>query len=90
MADIRRIKARIRAIAEGNRKNVTVEDIRWVVSNLGRNGYLTKESGTGHLLFRVGNKRFGVCEHNPGSSQIKRCYVDDFIGVMIDLDLYEE
>jgi hypothetical protein len=90
MANLKRVKTRIREIAEGNRKNITIEDIRWVVNNLKQNGYATKETGSGHVLFRVGNKRFGVCEHNPGSSHVKRCYVDDSIDIMIDLGLYEE
>jgi hypothetical protein len=45
----------------------------------------------GHqTLFRVGSRRFGVCSHNPGSSQVKACYVDGFVEAMIDLGLYED
>jgi hypothetical protein len=91
MAELKRVKARIRDIAVGNRKNVTTDDIRWVVAHLGQNGYKVSERATTHeILFRVDNKRFGVCDHNPGSRHVKRCYVDDFINVMVDLDLYEE
>jgi hypothetical protein len=90
MADLKRVKTSIREIAEGNRKNITIDDIRWVVNQLKRNGYSTKETGSGHVIFRIGSTRFVVCEHNPGSRHIKRCYVDIFIDAMIDLDLYEE
>jgi hypothetical protein len=91
MADLRRVKARIREIAEGNRKNVTLEDIRWVVSHLELNHYTVTERRTTHeILFRVESQRFGVCGHNPGSRHIKRCYVDEFIRAMVELSLYEE
>jgi hypothetical protein len=56
MADLGRIGDRIRGLA-AQRKNVRLEDIAWVVNQLGRNGYF---------------------------------YVDEFIGAMIDLELYDE
>jgi hypothetical protein len=31
-----------------------------------------------------------VCTHNPGSKQVKGCYVDDFLNAMMELGLYEE
>jgi hypothetical protein len=90
MAELKRVKARIQEIAGGNRKNVTTEDIRWVVKRLGENGHTTSERETTHsILFRVDSQRFGVCDHNPGSHHVKKCYVDDFIEAMIELGLYE-
>jgi hypothetical protein len=90
MADLKRIRARIKEIAEGNRKNVSLEDIRWVTSHLKLNNFVVNERKTTHeMLFRVGSQRFGVCDHNPGSQHVKRCYVDGFIRAMIELNLYE-
>ena len=28
--------------------------------------------------------------HHPGSKQVKACYVDEFVDVMIDIGLYDE
>lgn len=90
MADLKRIKAFIQEIGCGNRKNVTADNIRWVVKHLGQNGYtVTERKGKEAILFRVNNRRFGICDHNPGSKHIKPCYVDEFINAMFDLDLYE-
>jgi len=91
MADLERVRAKIREIAGGNRKNVSIDDIRWVVVRLGINGYEVNERKTIHqMLFRVGHVRFGVCVHNPGNRHVKRCYVDEFVRAMIDWDLYED
>lgn len=97
MANLQKVKARIAEIAEGGRKDITVEEIAWVVSNLQRNGYETSEkvSGPGGhgKLFRVkseiGLEIFSVCTHRKGSPHVKRCYVDVFIKAMIQLGLYE-
>ncbi len=90
MAELEQIKARIREIA-GRRKNVTLAEIEWVVNQLGRNGYEVSSRNNGHqTLFRVSNHRFGICSHNPGGRQVKSCYVDRFLTVMIDLELYDE
>lgn len=89
MADIRHIRARILDIAQ-RRKNVELQDIQWVVNHLGKNGYRVSSKSNQHqYLFRVNARRFGVCHHNPGSKQIKPCYVDEFLDAMADLDLYE-
>ncbi len=37
MADLRKVKAKIKEIAEGTRKNVSIEEIEWVVNHLGQN-----------------------------------------------------
>ncbi len=90
MAELEQIKARIREIA-GRRKNVTFSEIEWVVNQLGRNGYEVSSRKNDHqTLFRVANFRFGICFHNPGERQIKSYYVDRFLNVMIDLELYDE
>ncbi len=89
MADISHIKKRISEIGQ-RRKNVELSDIQWVVENLGRNGYSVSQRGNQHAtLFRIGERQFSVCHHHRGSKQVKVCYVDDFLDVMEDLDLYE-
>ncbi|HCC57015.1 MAG TPA: hypothetical protein DEQ47_07060 [Solibacterales bacterium] len=92
MADLDKVRARIKAIAEGGRSNVTLEDIQWVVSHLGRNGYRTsvRSAGDHQQLFVVGQQIFGICTHRRGSRQLKRHYVDVFVNAMIVLELYEE
>lgn len=91
MADTEQVKDRIREIAQA-RKNVTIEDIEWVVNQL-RGTYVVSDratkSGHGHL-YRIGNRIFTVCVHHKGRKQIKPCYVDDFIDAMTDLGLYED
>jgi hypothetical protein len=90
MADLKRVKTVIQEIGCGGRKNVTADDIRWVVKHLGQNGYTVAERKTKEsILFRINGRRFGICDHNPGSKHIKPCYVDEFINAMCDLDLYE-
>ena len=90
MAELNKIKNRIRDIAD-RRHNVRLAEIEWVVRQLGLNGYNTNARDNGHsTLFRVNNRRFGVCSHNPGGAQVKACYVDEFIAAMIDLGLYED
>lgn len=90
MADLTRVKKIIQEIGRGNRKNVKADDIRWVVRHLGGNGFVVSERETKEsILFRVGTRRFAICDHNPGSKHIKPCYVDAFIDAMIDLNLYE-
>jgi hypothetical protein len=90
MANLKQIKERIQELA-GRRKNVTLSEIAWVVDQLGENGFSVGSRANGHqTLFRVNDRRFGVCGHNPGGKQIKRCYVDEFIKAMIDVGLYDE
>lgn len=90
MADLKKIKLRIRELA-ARRNSVKLSEIAWVVSQLGLNGFNVNARDNGHqTLFRVGSRRFGVCSHNPGSSHVKRCYVAGFLDAMVDLELYEE
>jgi hypothetical protein len=90
MAELEKIKQRIRELA-ARRNNVKLAEIEWVVNQLGRNGFVTNTRSNGHqTLFRAGSVRFGVCSHNPGSAQVKACYVDAFVEAMMALELYEE
>jgi hypothetical protein len=53
---------------------------------LGMNGYDTGSRTNVHqTIFRVGTRKFGVCSHNPGSKQVKACYLYEFVDAMIDL-----
>ena len=85
----RRIREKIAEIA-GRRRNVTLDEIQWVVNQL--NAFLdvgVREND--HMkLFTVGGRRFSICTHKKGSKQIKRVYVDNFLNAMIDLGWYEE
>ena len=90
MADIKNIRARISEIAQ-RRKNVELAEIEWVVNNLGANGYTVSTKRNEHnTMFRVNERRFGVCHHNPGNKQIKVCYVKEFLEAMADLNIYED
>lgn len=90
MANLERIKAVIADIAQRPR-NKTASEIKWVVDQLGAQGYSVRERKTPDgVLYGVESTRFGVCTHNPGSKQVKRCYVDDFLDAMVELGLYEE
>jgi hypothetical protein len=92
MAELKRVKQWIAEIAEGSRTNVKVEDIKRIVDHLADNGYTVKSrpAGSHATLFHVGSEVFSVCTHRPGSSQLKRCYVDGFVNAMIELGLYED
>lgn len=91
MSDTQRVKHRIREIAQ-SRRNVTLEDIEWVVGQLRtRHSVGSRDTKSGHgRIFRVDNRIFHVCVHHKGSKQIKACYVDEFIDAMTDLGWYEE
>ena len=89
MADLETIKEKIRNIA-GHRKNVTFDEIQWVVSQLGQFYDVGMRRATHGVLFKVGNQRFMVSSHNPGSKQVKSYAVDGFINAMVELGLCEE
>lgn len=90
MADKKKIKERIKELA-ARRQNVTLAEIQWVVNRLHEIGYRTSERKATHgILFGAGNTRFMVNCHNPGSKQVKRYSVDDFLGAMSELGLYED
>ena len=87
---LKQIKDRIRDVA-ARRKNVRLVDIEWVVGQLALHGFKTRSRNNGHqTMFSIDGRRFGVCTHHAGSSQIKSAYVDRFLEVMIDLGLYDE
>ena len=80
----------------GDIRILFVEDDKYYRDALGaalsEHGFAVREPRkTRHgVLYGVGTVRFGVCSHNRGGKQVKRCYVDDFISAMIELGLYEE
>jgi hypothetical protein len=94
MASIEKVRSEIARIAQ-QRKNTTAAEIKWVVDQLGINGYVARSRNTSDgVLYTVGSaqlgvRRFGVCTHNRGNKQVKECYVDDFIEAMIEIGLYE-
>jgi hypothetical protein len=89
MANLKQVREKIAEIAQ-REKNVELDEIQWVVKHLGENGYEVSVKSNDHQhLFRVNRIRFGVCHHNPGSKQIKPCYVREFLDTMADLGLYE-
>lgn len=90
MADIKQVRARIEELAQ-RPKNVELSEIQWVVNQLRLNGYAVSERSNDHnTIFKVGGRRFGVCHHNPGSKQIKACYVKEFLDAMEEVGLYED
>jgi hypothetical protein len=89
MADLETIKERIRDIA-GRRRNVTFDEIQWVVNQLGQFYNVGMRPARHGALFKVENQRFMVSSHNPGSKQVKSYSVDGFINAMVELGLCEE
>jgi hypothetical protein len=89
MEDWERIRAAIRDIAQ-RRNNVTLGEIEWVIARLGQHYDVGVRQARHGILFRVGNQRFMVNTHNPGSKQVKPYSVDGFIDAMTELGLYEE
>lgn len=91
MSKTEQVKERIREIAR-SRKNVTLDEIEWVVNQLGSIYEVhARDTKSGHgRIFRIGDQKFGVCKHHRGGKQVKPCYVDDFIDAMIELGWYEE
>jgi len=86
MPDEAKLKQKVAEIAQ-RRSNVTLDEIEWVVKQVG--GELVRKTRHGYL-FRVGSRRFMINAHNPGSKQIKPYSVDDFIEAMTELGWYEE
>jgi hypothetical protein len=91
MATIEKVKQTIAEIGQ-RRKNVTASEIEWVVNQLKANGYNVRDARkTRHgVLYGVESVRFQVCIHNPGTKQVKSCYVDDFVDAMTEIGLYED
>ena len=76
MADPEKIRQRIRDIAQRH-TNVTVDEIEWVVNQLAPFYAVNVRDARHGRLFRVGNRRFMVNCHNPGSKQVKAYSVDE-------------
>jgi len=88
MASEEKVRERIAEIAQ-RRANVTLNEIEWVIEQL-TGYYQVKIRDARHgKLFRVGDRRFMVNCHNPGSKQVKPYSVDDFLDAMTDLGWYE-
>ncbi len=91
MASLERVRANIRAIGNGNRRNVRLADIEWIVDHLEKNGYKTNRRTTSHsIVFQIETHTFNVCTHHPGNGQIKPCYVNACLAAMVQLGLYED
>jgi hypothetical protein len=87
MADIKRIKERIRELAD-RKGNVTLPEIQWVVDRLAEHGYRTSMRKATHgVLFGVETTRFMVNCHNRGNKQVKMYSIQDFANAMIELNL---
>jgi len=82
-----RVKKTIEDIAR-RRNNVTLNEIEWVVAKLSGRFAIRRREARHGVLFGVGNQRFMVNCHNPGSKQVKGYSVDEFINAMTELGLY--
>lgn len=89
MSDAGRIKRTIADIAQ-RRKNVTLDEIEWVITQLGQYYEVGSRNARHGKLFRVATRRFMVNFHSPGSKQVKPYSVDDFIDAMVELGWYED
>jgi phage protein D len=88
MADERRIRSRIREIAS-RRKNVTLDELEWVVSQLAQFHVVKRRAARHGMLIRIDDRRFMVNAHHPGSKQVKGYSVDEFLDAMTDLGWFE-
>lgn len=84
----KRIRSRIREIAR-KRKNVTFDEVLWVMDQLGKFHRVGNRPAKHGMLFSIEGHRFMVSKHNPGSKQVKGYSVDDFLDVMSELGWFE-
>jgi hypothetical protein len=90
MAKENTIRAFIAEIA-GRPNNVTEDDIKWVVDQLGSLGLETSHERNDHqVMYSVDGEQFPICTHHRGGKQIKRCYVRRFLSVMSSIGWYED
>jgi hypothetical protein len=89
MENLDRIRNAIQDIAQ-RRNNVTLSEIEWVVDKLSSTHKTRRREARHGVLFGVGDQRFMVNCHNPGSKQVKSYSVDAFVDAMAELGLYEE
>ncbi len=92
MESVERIRSKIAEIAR-RQNNSTIDEIEWVIDQLRpfypEGAVKVREARHGRL-FRVDTKIFNISPHNPGSKQVKSCYVRAFLAAMSDLGWYEE
>jgi len=86
---LKRLKKRISEIAD-KRKNVSLDEIDWVAKQLQEFYPVSYREARHGRLYNIAGHRFMVNYHNPGEKQVKTYSVDDFLDVMVDLDVYEE
>ena len=90
MAEHEKLEERIREIA-GRKKNVRLSEIERVVNSLEASGYSVRRPRNEHqVVFIINGTKFSVCTHKRGSSQLKVCYVNQFLGAMMELGLYDD
>jgi hypothetical protein len=84
-----RLRARIKEIAQ-RRNNVTIDEIEWVMGQFEGTYQVRRREARHGVLFGVGDTRFMVNCHNPGSKQVKSYSVDEFIDAMVELGWHDE
>jgi hypothetical protein len=89
MATEDKIRQEIHAIAH-RIKNVRLEEIDWVMNQLRSFGTVTVKENDHQRMYSFDGHRFGVCTHNPGSTQVKAAYVRGFLAAMADAGWYED
>jgi len=93
MVEDSKLRERIAEII-GRPRNVTHDEIEWVMNQLRSKGYTVKQRKArhGHLWsISMGSEcvRFIVNVHNPGSKQVKQYSVADFADAMMKLGWYD-
>jgi len=83
MASTLKIQEKIADIV-GRPYNVRFDEIKWVMDQLGA----TERPAKHARLFRLGNRRIMINEHNKGKNTVPRYSVDEFRELMIELGLY--
>lgn len=89
IAELNRIREAIREVAT-RKANVRLNELEDIVNRLGQIGYRVRIRQSTHgMLLAVDDKRINACFHNRGNSQLHPKYVRQFLGMMIELGLYE-
>lgn len=94
MSDDRRIRERIAELV-GRPKNVTQDEIEWVMNQLEARGCQVKKRKARHgFLWSISDGqvclRFMVNVHNPGSKQVKSYSVSEFADAMMKLGWFDD
>lgn len=82
MASTAKIQEKIAEIV-GRPHNVRFDEIEWVMTQLGASQRPSKHG----RLFKVGDRRIMINEHNNGRDTVPKYSVDDFRDLMVELDL---